>query len=78
MQLHPSQAKILSDTHRFRVLVCGRKFGKTTLASEEIKACAFSKNGMRVLYIAPTLEDARRLMWDRLKKEFIDMYFVTR
>lgn len=70
MILHPAQAKILSDTHRFRVLVCGRKFGKTTLAGEEIKACAFSKSGRRVLYIAPTLEDARRLMWERLKSEF--------
>ena len=70
MELNPSQAQIIADTHRFRVLVCGRKFGKTTTASEEISACAFSKNGMRVMYISPTLDDSRRLMWTRLKNIF--------
>ena len=67
MVLHPAQATILQDQHRFRVLVCGRKFGKTTLAAEEILGCAISKSGRRVLYIAPTKLDAKRLMWDRLK-----------
>lgn len=70
MEFSPAQSKIYSDTHRFRVLVCGRKFGKTTLASEELGDCAFSKDGRRVIYIAPTLEDARRLLWDRLKRRF--------
>ena len=70
MVLTPSQAQIISDIHRFRAVICGRKFGKTTLSSEEITACAFARNGMRVMYIAPTLEDARRLMWDRLKQRF--------
>lgn len=70
MELHPPQATILSDLHRFRVVVCGRKFGKTTLASEEIKGCSFAKKDRRVMYMAPTLDDARRLMWDRLKSQF--------
>lgn len=69
MDLTPSQNKIAEDTHRFRVVVCGRKFGKTTLGSEEIKGKALSKNGARVLYVAPTLGDARRLMWDRLRND---------
>lgn len=67
MELTPAQDAIISDTHRFRVLACGRKFGKTTLASEELAACAYSRDGMRVMYMAPTLGDARRLMWDRLR-----------
>jgi PBSX family phage terminase large subunit len=67
MVLHQAQATILQDQHRFRVLVCGRKFGKTTLAAEEILGCAISNSGRRVLYIAPTKLDAKRLMWDRLK-----------
>lgn len=68
--LTPAQTDIISDTHRFRILVCGRKFGKTTTASEEIAACAFAKKDKRIIYIAPTLDDARRLMWERLKKKF--------
>lgn len=69
MLLTPSQIKIAEDTHRFRVLVCGRKFGKTTLSAEEIAGAAALKNDQRVMYMAPTLGDARRLMWDRLKNK---------
>ena len=72
MELTPAQAQVIADTHRFRVLVCGRKFGKTTLSAEELAACAFSRDDRRVMYIAPTLDDARRLMWERLKKKFRD------
>lgn len=70
MELTPAQERIISDPHRFRVVVCGRKFGKTTTAAEEISACAFARKERRVIYIAPTLDDARRLMWDRLKNKF--------
>lgn len=69
MELTTAQETILTDTHRFRVLACGRKFGKTTLAAEELAACAYSRDGMRVMYVAPTLGDARRLMWDRLRSK---------
>lgn len=68
MQLTPVQERIVSDTHRFRVVVCGRKFGKTTLDSEELIGNALSSNNRRVMYVAPTLGDARTLMWDRLKQ----------
>lgn len=72
MLLTPAQEQVIADEHRFRVLVCGRKFGKTTLSAEEIAACAFARNEKRVMYIAPTLDDARRLMWDRIKNKFRD------
>lgn len=67
--LHQAQKEIVNDLHRFRILVCGRKFGKTTLAAEEIAGKVISKSGQRVLYLSPTLDDSRRLMWDRLKKK---------
>lgn len=68
MQLTSSQDRIISDSHRFRVVACGRKFGKTTLNAEELVANAISGNDRRVMYVAPTLGDARRLMWDRIKQ----------
>lgn len=68
MLLNPAQNEIAADTHRFRVVVCGRKFGKTTLGSEEILGKALFKDNQRVMYVAPTLGDARGLMWDRLKQ----------
>lgn len=70
MQLTPAQEQIAADLHRFRVVVCGRKFGKTTLTSVELIGKAIAENNRRVMYIAPTLGDARRLMWDRLRNSF--------
>lgn len=66
--LHPAQAQILTDTHRFRVINCGRRFGKTTLAVEEIKSLAISRPA-RICYIAPTYQQARDIAWQMLIKE---------
>lgn len=68
MILHPAQAQIASDTHRFRVINCGRRFGKTTLAVEEIKGLALAKEA-RICYIAPTFQQARDIAWQMLIKE---------
>ena len=68
MILHPAQQTIARDKHRFRVINCGRRFGKTTLAIEEIKGKALSKPS-RIAYIAPTYQQARDIAWELLKKE---------
>lgn len=67
LELTPAQESIFNDDHRFRVVVCGRKFGKTTLSAEELLVHALYFNNARVMYVAPTLGDAHRIMWDRLK-----------
>lgn len=68
MQLHTTQKEIAKDNHRFRVLCCGRRWGKTTLAVEEIKGVALSKNA-RIAYIAPTYQQARDIAWQMLLGE---------
>ena len=68
MVLHPSQNEVAVDTHRFRVLNCGRRWGKTTLAVEEIKGKALSKP-TRVAYISPTYQQSRDICWELLKRE---------
>jgi PBSX family phage terminase large subunit len=68
MILTPAQSIILSDKHRFRVLLAGRRFGKTTLAVEEIKCLALSREA-RIAYIAPTYQQARDIAWQMLIKE---------
>lgn len=68
MILTPSQNLIAEDLHRFRVVNCGRRFGKTTLAVEEIKGKALSKP-CRIAYIAPTFQQARDIAWEALKTE---------
>jgi hypothetical protein len=66
--LTPAQNVIAGDDHRFRVLNCGRRFGKTSLAVEEIKGKAVAKPN-RIAYTAPTYQQARDIAWELLKKE---------
>lgn len=68
MQLHQSQAIIALDRRRFRVLCCGRRWGKTTLAIDQIKGRAAIPNS-RIAYIAPTYQQARDIAWDQLKTD---------
>lgn len=69
MVLHQPQKTILSNTARFRVLCCGRRFGKTTLAIEEMKCLGLARPS-RIAYIAPTYQQARDIAWEELKKQF--------
>jgi PBSX family phage terminase large subunit len=72
IQLTPAQATIALDRHRFRVLCCGRRFGKTTLAIDQIKSCAALRPNSRIAYIAPTFQQARDIAWQELKRDCKD------
>lgn len=74
LQLTQSQATIAKDRHRFKVLNCGRRFGKTTLGIEEIKGKIVAGK-KHIAYIAPTYQQARDIVWEQLKKEFVGAYF---
>ena len=68
MILTPWQSEVASDKHRFRVLNCGRRAGKTILACEEMLGVAIAKKDRHVAYYAPTRDDARDIMWAILIK----------
>lgn len=68
MVLHNSQKKVAIDTHRFRVVNCGRRWGKTTLAILEMVGKASARGESKVVYIAPTYQQARDIAWSDLKK----------
>lgn len=68
MILHQTQNIVAEDLHRFRVLCNGRRWGKTTLAAEEIKGKLIGK-ACRVAYIAKTFQQSRDIAWEILKKE---------
>lgn len=63
--LTPAQKSIVSSQSRYRVVNCGRRFGKTTMAVEEMKAFAISRES-RISYIAPTYQQARDIAWQEL------------
>ena len=66
--LHPAQIQVANDTHRFRVVNAGRRWGKSTLVAWEMLAIAISQENARVPYYAPTRDDARDIMWKPLKE----------
>lgn len=68
ISLTQAQRVIALDTHRFRVVCCGRRFGKTTLAILEIIGKASGLKDGHVCYIAPTYQQARDIAWNELKK----------
>src|SRR3990167_7626761 len=70
VSLHPKQREIAKSRARFKVIRAGRRFGKTVLAGEIIKAKALSKPS-RIAYIAPTYQQARDIAWEMLKKELL-------
>ena len=66
--LTPAQSQIAVDRHRYRVVVAGRRFGKTTLSAWEMFAKAVATNDGRITYMAPTFAQARDIAWAELKK----------
>ncbi len=69
MELTQAQATIARDKHRFRVVCCGRRTGKTVEAIEEIKG-KVAAGKKKICYIASTYQQARDIAWEGLKKEF--------
>ena len=67
-RLHEAQKIVALDPHRFRVLCCGRRWGKTTLAIDQMKGRACLPNS-RIAYIAPTYQQARDIAWEQLKHD---------
>ncbi|MCK9393589.1 terminase large subunit [bacterium] len=66
MILHKTQKLVANDKHRFRVVCCGRRWGKTTLAAFEMIGFGAAYDNVRIPYYAPTRDDARDIMWKML------------
>lgn len=77
VSLHPAQVAIYNSPARFKVVAAGRRFGKSHFA-----ACMLGINGLMsenefgyrltaehgVYYIAPTFDQAKRVMWPKLRE----------
>jgi hypothetical protein len=75
MQLTPPQSDIFVCPARFRVVVAGRRFGKTFLSTAELLNRALAKPDQNVWYVAPTYKAAKEIAWDMLTSQ-IPMEYV--
>ena len=76
MRLTPPQSDIFQSPDRFRVVVAGRRFGKTFLSTAELISRALAKPDQNVWYCAPTYRAARDICWDMLTKQIPPEYMV--
>src|SRR3984957_279201 len=67
VRLKPPQATVFACHQRFRVLVAGRRFGKTYLAMVELCQAAW-KPGRLVWYVCPFIIQSKRILWKPLKE----------
>ncbi len=65
--LSHAQWEVFGCPKRFRVLVAGRRFGKTQLALVELLNAAWLDSGATAWYLAPSYRQAKRIAWERLK-----------
>ena len=66
-QLLQWQQKVFKDTTRFKVIAAGRRCGKSRLSAVTLLIEGLNcPEGSSVMYVAPTLGQARTIMWDLL------------
>ena len=69
------QHQVSKSQSRFRVLISGRRFGKTYLCITEMMkyATQVKKN---IWYVAPTFKMAKEIVWSKLKQMLSDFNWV--
>jgi len=77
VSLHPGQAAIYNSKARFKVCAAGRRFGKSHFAAcmlgvealRETNAAGYHLTAEHgVYYVAPTFDQAKRIMWPKLRQ----------
>ena len=68
LTLRWAQGQVFNDRRRFRVLVAGRRFGKSYLSCVELLRGAIENPGGTFFYCAPTYRMAKDIAWKVLKK----------
>lgn len=77
MPLSKAQDTVASDSTRFRVVVAGRRFGKTHLSIREL--CYHARDPHKeVWYVAPTYKMARQIVWRKLKNKLQDLNWTAK
>ena len=77
VSLHPAQVAIYNSSARFKVVAAGRRFGKSHFAACMLGIAGLSTENEKgylltaehgVYYIAPTFDQAKRVMWPKLRE----------
>lgn len=75
LTLHGGQQKIFDNPSRFRIAVCGRRWGKTQSAKAELIGNAAVPKSL-IWYVAPTYGMAKTIMWVELMESIPRSWIV--
>jgi hypothetical protein len=70
MPLSDVQQEVSNNPSRFKVVVAGRRWGKSWLSMHEMAKHARFPNS-KIFYVAPTYKMCRQILWDDIKEKFI-------
>lgn len=76
MGLSEKQLAVAKSTARFRVVVAGRRTGKTFLAMRELARFATPPNSV-VWYLTGSRQQAKTLVWSKLKKKLKKLNWIA-
>lgn len=68
MPLSEPQKEVIASNKRFRVLITGRRFGKTHLCMMELLRKGRDNPNGKIFYVSPTYRMSKEIMWKNLKK----------
>ena len=77
MKLSAPQETIAQDTHRFKVVIAGRRFGKTFLSIRQLCYHARLPN-KEIFYITSSYRSAKMIVWKPLKRRLLDLRWVAK
>ena len=69
IQLTPAQLEVATDTHRYKIICAGRRFGKSTLARLIILQMAMKNVGLYWI-VSPTYSQGYQNHWREMVREF--------
>jgi len=76
MKLTPAQSTVANDSSRFKVLVTGRRFGKTHLSIRELCRSAATKPGSINWYISPSYRMSKQITWLQLIDKLTQLRWI--
>jgi hypothetical protein len=77
MPLTKTQKIVADSKARFRVAACGRRWGKSALGVREIAKAAIKPNS-NVMYVAPSYQMCRNIIWRPLKTKLTSLNWVSK
>jgi phage terminase large subunit len=77
VKLSESQKRVAEDPHRFKVVIAGRRFGKTFLALRQL--CFYARVPNKdIFYITSSYRAAKMILWKPLKRRLQDLRWIEK